>query len=246
MVSSCSLERDTTQKVAPQKVAAMQQPSDKKTVSPAPEIAKPQPPKADLISVGVMANVKSDRAVKIDRIQTFDRIVADNPFATPIEGRGGKLIVVYLTLKNTGDESGNMAWSRFQLKDREGRRYDEIDNSMTENIWLKEQGLDRDNEQIFPGGTALTAKIFRVANDASKLKLAVNLTTFKLPSEDRNIQTQSNEGESKSDSSRSNEGSNESNDEQLANNSSLVSSSSENRLPTRLLSIITDRSIVES
>ncbi len=180
-----------------------------------------------------MANVRSDRAVKVDRIQTFDRIVADNTFASPIEGKGGKLIVVYLTLKNTGDESGNMAWSRFQLKDREGRKYDEIDNFMTKGVWLKEQGLDRDNEQIFPGGTAQTAKIFRVANDASKLKLAVNLTTFKLPSEDRNIQTQSNEGESKSDSSRSNEGSNESNDGELANNSSLVSSSSEKPTPDK-------------
>lgn len=178
-----------------------------------------------------MANVRSDRAVKVDKIQTFDRIVADNPFATPIEGKGGKLIVVHLTLKNTGDESGNMAWSRFQLKDKEGRKYTEIDDFMTKSIWLKEQGLDRDNEQIFPGGTAQTAKIFRVANDASKLKLAVNLTTFKLPSEDRNIQTQSDEGEGKSDSSRSNEGSNESNDGELANNNSSVPPNSEKLTP---------------
>ncbi len=169
--------------------------------------------------------------MKVDRIQTFDRIVADNPFATPIEGKGGKLIVVFITLKNTGDESGNMAWSRFQLKDREGRKYDEIDNFMTKSIWLKEQGLDRDNEQIFPGGTAQTAKIFRVANDASKLKLAVNLTTFKLPSEDRNVQTQSDEGEGKPDLSRSNEGSNESNDGELASNNSSVSPSSEKLTP---------------
>ncbi len=223
LVSSCSVDRDTTQKTAPQKVAAMQQPSDNKTVSPAPEIAKPQPPKADLISVGVMANVRSDRAVKVDRIQTFDRIVADNTFASLIEGKGGKLIVVYLTLKNTGDESGNMAWSVFQLKDKEGRKYDEIDNFMTKSIWLKEQGLDRDNEQIFPGGTAQTAKIFRVANDASKLKLAVNLTIFKLPSEGRNIQAQSNEGQSKSDSIRSNESSNQSNDQELVSNNSSIS-----------------------
>jgi hypothetical protein len=62
-----------------------------------------------------MANVRSDRAVKVDRIQTFDRIVSNNPFATPIEGKGGKLIVVYITLKNTGNESGNMAWSQFKL-----------------------------------------------------------------------------------------------------------------------------------
>ena len=223
LASSCSVDRNTTKIATAQDVVAIQKPSDKNSASSAPKVAKSQPPKADLISVGIMANVRSDRAVKVDRIQTFDRIVADNTFASPIERKGGKLIVVYLTLKNTGDESGNMAWSVFQLKDKEGRKYDEIDNFMTKSIWLKEQGLDRDNEQIFPGGTAQTAKIFRVANDASKLKLAVNLTTFKLPSEDRNIQTQSDEGEGKSDSRRSNESSNQSNDGELASNNSSIS-----------------------
>lgn len=178
-----------------------------------------------------MAKVRTDRSVKVDGIKTFDQIVINNTFATPITGKGGKLIVVYLTLKNTGNESGNMAWSEFRLEDNEGRKYDEIDNSMTKIAWLEEQGLDRDNEQIFPGGTAKIAKIFRVANDASKLKLAVNLTTFKLPSEDRNIQTQSDEGEGKSDSSRSNEGSNQSNDGELASNNSSVSPSSEKSTP---------------
>jgi ARC6-like, IMS domain/Domain of unknown function (DUF4352) len=223
LASSCSVDRNTTKIATAQDVVAIQKPSDKNSALSAPKVAKSQPPKADLISVGIMANVRSDRAVKVDRIQTFDRIVADNTFASPIEGKGGKLIVVYLTLKNTGNESGNMVWSVFQLKDKEGRKYDEIDNFMTKSIWLKEQGLDRDNEQIFPGGTAQTAKIFRVANDASKLKLAVNLTTFKLPSEDRNIQTQSDEGEGKSDSRRSNESSNQSNDGELASNNSSIS-----------------------
>jgi ARC6-like, IMS domain/Domain of unknown function (DUF4352) len=223
LASSCSVDRNTTKIATAQDVVAIQKHSDKNSVSSAPEVAKSQPPKADLISVGVMANVRSDRAVKVDGIKTFDRIVASNPFATAIEGKGGKLIVVYITLKNTGNESGNMAWSRFRLEDKEGRKYTEIDDFMTKSLWVKEQGLDRDNEQIFPGGTAQTAKIFRVANDANKLKLAVNLTTFKLPSEDRNIQTQSDEGEGKSDLIRSNDDSNQSNDRELASNNSSIS-----------------------
>ncbi len=231
LVGSCSVDRNTTKITAPQKVAAMQQYSDKNTSSPAPEIAKPQPPKADLIAVGVMANVRSDRAVKVDGMKTLDRIIANNSFATPIEGKGGKLVVVYITLKNTGNESGNMAWSGFRLEDKEGRKYDEIDDFMTKSIWLKEQGLDRDNEQIFPGGTTQTAKIFRVANDASNLKLSVNLTTFKLSSEDRNIQIYSDEGNGKSNSERSNENRNQSNDAKLNGNNSSVSLSSDKSTP---------------
>ncbi len=231
LASSCSVDSNATKTTADQNVAAMQQHSDKSTASPAPKVAKSQPPKDNLISVGVMANVRTDRAVKVNKVKTFDRIVTNNQFVTPIEGKGGKLIVVYITLKNTGNESGNMAWSGFRLEDREGRKYDEIDNSMTKLLWIEEQGLDPASEQIFPGGTAQTAKIFRVANDASNLKLAVNSTIFKLSSENSDINPRSNEGQGKSDSSRSNEGSNESNDGELTSNNSSVSPSSAESTP---------------
>jgi hypothetical protein len=65
----------------------------------------------------MMANVRADRAVKVESVKILDRIVVANQFIKPIEGKGGKLIAVYLTLKNTGKESGDMAFSRFRLVD---------------------------------------------------------------------------------------------------------------------------------
>ena len=180
LTGSCNAENSSTQKSVSQSVAGVHQQSQDN--SPKTQPSEVKPPKIDLVSVGVMANVKEDRAVKIDRIESFDRIVANNQFATPIEGKGGKLIVVYMTLKNTGSESGNMSWSRFRLEDNEGRKYDEIDNFMTQSIWFKEHGLESANAQLFPGGTGETAKIFRVASDAKNLKLVINSKIFKLPS----------------------------------------------------------------
>lgn len=128
-----------------------------------------------------MAKVRTDRSVKVDGIKTFDSIVVDNQFIKPIEGKGGKLIAVYLTLENTGKESGNMAFSRFRLVDSQGRKYDELDDWMSQSAWLKESGLESANAQLFPGGTSKTAKLFRVAEDTQEIKLMVNYQEFKLP-----------------------------------------------------------------
>jgi hypothetical protein len=136
-----------------------------------------------------MANVRSDRAVKVEAMKLLDRVVVDNQFFKPIEAKGGKLIAVYLTLKNTGTESGNMAWSSFILEDSQGRKYATIDDSLTQNKWLEEQGLEPATAQLFPGGTSKTGKIFRVAADAKKLKLIVNDKSFKLPPLQNSINT---------------------------------------------------------
>lgn len=122
-------------------------------------------------------NVRADRAVQVVEIETVDRIAPDNEFADPVDGKGGQLVVINMKLKNTGQESGDMMWTDFKLIDSQGRKYDDIDDfseMVSIDMWLEDQGLDKASSQMFPGATIETAKVFRVAPDASGFKLAVN------------------------------------------------------------------------
>ena len=70
-----------------------------------------------------------------------------------------------------------MFWSQFQLVDSEGKKYDDIEDfteMMTVNMWAKNNGLAETGDQLFPGGTANSALVFRVAPNASGLRLVVN------------------------------------------------------------------------
>jgi hypothetical protein len=129
------------------------------------------------VPLGVEEAVKGDRAMKVTGSEVVSSLSTGNPFAEPLEAKGGKLVVVYVTTKNTGNESGNMFWSQFQLVDSEGKKYDDIED-FTEiiavNMWAKNKGLAETGDQLFPGGSANSALVFRVAPNASGLKLVVN------------------------------------------------------------------------
>jgi hypothetical protein len=127
--------------------------------------------------LGAEVAVKGDRAMKVTGSEEVSSLPSGNPFQEPLEAKGGKLVVVYVTTKNTGNESGNMFWSQFQLVDSEGKKYDDIEDFteiMTVNMWAKNKGLAETGDQLFPGGSANSALVFRVAPNASGLKLVVN------------------------------------------------------------------------
>jgi hypothetical protein len=127
--------------------------------------------------VGNFADVTNDRALKVNKSEVANSIQANNQFISPIEGKGGQLVIVYMTILNTGNESGNIFWSEFQLYDNQGRIFHELEDFeeiMNINMWAKDQGLDESGDQLFPGGTAETVKVFRVSPDAQDLKLVVN------------------------------------------------------------------------
>lgn len=129
------------------------------------------------VPLGAEEQVKSDRAMKVTSSEVVSSLPSGNQFQEPLESKGGKLVVVYVTIKNTGSESGNMFWSQFQLVDSEGKKYDDIEDfteMMTVNMWAKNNGLAETGDQLFPGGTANSAIVFRVAPNASGLKLIVN------------------------------------------------------------------------
>ncbi|MBG1258336.1 hypothetical protein [Nostoc commune] len=125
----------------------------------------------------IWTNVKSDRAVQVVAVETINRIVPNNEFMKPVEAKGGQLVVIGMKLKNSGQESGDMMYTKFQLLDSQGRKYNEINNfeeMISLNAWLKENDVEEAGSQMFPGETIKIAKVFRVASDASDFKLVVN------------------------------------------------------------------------
>ncbi|MGK7889782.1 MAG: DUF4352 domain-containing protein [Leptolyngbyaceae cyanobacterium] len=133
----------------------------------------------EAIPLNTAQSVQGNREVTVLRSESLETITAE--FMEPVEEKGGKLIVVYVELKNTGNQSGSMMFTQFQLADSQGRQYDEIsglEQLTTVNSWLAAQGLGRSTDQMLPGGTNQTAKIFRVASDAEGFTLIVNDQVF--------------------------------------------------------------------
>lgn len=129
------------------------------------------------VSLNSWGDVRGDRSIKVSGSEITDQLNPGNEFMEPLTADGGKLVVVYVDIKNTGNESGDMFWSQFALRDSQGRSYKEIadfDELMTISMWAEAQGLKDSGDQLFPGATANVAKVFRVAPDASGLVMVVN------------------------------------------------------------------------
>ena len=136
---------------------------------------------SDITAVGTVVGVRNNRTVLVERSKEVIKLQADNGFTPPIENRGGKLLLVHLTLGNTSSTSGDMLGTQLQLMDSQGRQYNDISSSEdgeSLSIWLEEQGLEDFSAQILPGETIQTAKVFRVARDADELKLLVDDQAF--------------------------------------------------------------------
>jgi hypothetical protein len=130
-----------------------------------------------VVPVGVAESVRGDRSLTVTGSNAMSSIRVSNQFMDPIESKGGQLIAVYMTISNTGKESGNMFWTSFDLEDSQGRKYDSVEDFAdltTLNMWIEEQGLASSGDQLFPGASAQTVAVFRVAPDAQGLRLVVN------------------------------------------------------------------------
>jgi hypothetical protein len=121
--------------------------------------------------------VREDRSLLVTGSNSFSSLTSTNQFLEPVTSKGGRLIVVYITIKNTGKESGNMYWTTFDLVDSQGRKYDvieDVEEAMTVSAWAKDQGFSDPGDQLFPGAEAYAAIVFRVSPDATGLRLLVN------------------------------------------------------------------------
>lgn len=137
---------------------------------------------AQVVAVGTFGDVKSDRALRVNRSEILDSIQTSNSYEV-IESKGGKLVAVYLTVRNTGNESGNMFWTQFKLRDSQGRLFDDLEDleeTFVISMWAKEQGLEDAGNQLFPGGTADVVQVFRVSPDAKEMQLLSDNQVFEI------------------------------------------------------------------
>ena len=78
---------------------------------------------------------------------------------------------------NTGPSASTLPQTQFRLRDSQGRQYEEVYEGRVSVLkWLATQGLDSPVQRVLPGHSAQTAQVFRVAADASNLKLVVDDT----------------------------------------------------------------------
>ncbi|CAK6694695.1 DUF4352 domain-containing protein [Synechococcus sp. BA-124 BA4] len=134
-------------------------------------------PTESVTPLGTEQQIRSDRSLIVTGSEVLQSISSENQFIDPVESKGGKLVAVFVTIKNTGKESGNMFWSQFKLKDSQDRSYDAIEDFteiMAIDAWAKDQGLADKGDQLFPGAVAQTVAVFRVAPDANGLSLVMN------------------------------------------------------------------------
>ena len=152
-------------------------PPPTKSSETSPPPTKKQPTKSAITPINSFKKVRDDRLLQVNGSEVLESIWSENKFIDPVKSKGGKLIVVYITIKNVGNESGNLFWTDFKLRDQQGRLFDSIEDIsevLTINMWTEEMGLDDSGDQLFPGGTAKTVKVFRVSPDAKNLELVVN------------------------------------------------------------------------
>lgn len=152
---------------------------------------------SSVIAVGTFGDVKRDRALRVNRSEILDSIQTSNSYEV-IESKGGKLVAVYLTVRNTGNESGNMFWTQFKLRDSQGRLFDDLEDleeTFIISMWAKEQGLEDAGNQLFPGGTADVVQVFRVSPDAKGMQLLSDNQVFEIGLETGSIGSESSYSE---------------------------------------------------
>lgn len=152
---------------------------------------------AQVVAVGTFGDVKSDRALRVNRSEILDSIQTSNSYKV-IESKGGKLVAVYLTVRNTGNESGNMFWTQFKLRDSQGRLFDDLEDfeeTFIISMWAKEQGLEDAGNQLFPGGTANVVQVFRISPDAKGMQLLSDNQVFEIGLETGSIGSESSYSE---------------------------------------------------
>ncbi|PSO85894.1 MAG: hypothetical protein BRC43_12830, partial [Cyanobacteria bacterium QS_3_48_167] len=114
----------------------------------------------------------SGRAIRVDNVQITDFLGINNSYYENIPTKG-KFVVIDMTWWNTSNETGDMLWSSFTLKDSKGREYGEIDGSDRDAFYRyeEENGYGSMDDSLFPGGSAKDGVVFEVPPNATDFTL---------------------------------------------------------------------------
>ena len=128
------------------------------------------------------AAITYDRSLKVTASTEVDSL-SGGEYVGSIAAKEGKLVVVYFTAENTGDDSGDLTFTSFELVDAQDRTYSELSNFEDLFIvsqWLMNKGLGSKNDQLYPGASVKSAAVFRVAPDATGLVMKTKSKQFAL------------------------------------------------------------------
>lgn len=142
----------------------------------APERAQPPEPRKNYDATLNEPVQGRDRTITATKITQSDGLSISNQFADPITGT---IIYVEFTVENSGNDSGNIIFSSFDLEDSQGRSYDEI-TDLTYSLWRDEQDYGSRGDDMFPGESRREVAAFRVAPDANGFRMKWNGKTIKL------------------------------------------------------------------
>ena len=84
------------------------------TCETSPSLTKKQPTKSARIPICTFNKIRHERLLQVNSSQVLESI---GGVKSNLPTQGGKLIAVYMTIKNVNNESGNIFWSDFQLLD---------------------------------------------------------------------------------------------------------------------------------
>ena len=138
---------------------------------------KPNPP---ALKVGNTAEVDG-RAITLKGWEELTVLSVKNTFTENIT-TSGKFIRVNLNVKNTSKATGNLMFSSFELKDSQGRTYNEVNLLDKEGffVYQDEQKLGKMDQDIFPGGSVEDAVFFEVPKDAKDFTFNWKNKSFQL------------------------------------------------------------------
>lgn len=134
---------------------------------PAAAPAKTPQPQAKA-KVGEAVSI-SDRSVVVQKVERTKTIESGNQFIESPVAKG-QFVIVTIEAKNTGNETGNLAFSTFELTDGQGRKYSST-NDFSAYMAAANLAPDQPSDDIPPGLTSNIALIFDVALDASGLTM---------------------------------------------------------------------------
>jgi hypothetical protein len=127
----------------------------------------PLPPQT-IAKVGELVSIE-DRAIKVLGVQAMDSIPSGNPYVESPVAKGVFLVLV-AEATNTGKETGNLAFSSFELTDAQGRTYTTDDSFSVARV-ADQFAKGAKNDDIPPGLTNRFPLVFDVTPDATGLIL---------------------------------------------------------------------------
>lgn len=121
-----------------------------------------------LAKVGEVVSI-DDRALKVLSVRSMASIPSGNQFIESPTAKG-IFVVLVVEVTNTGKETGNVAFSNFELTDAQGRTYKTSDDFHLFSV-VKQFAEGQPSDDIPPGLTNQFPLVFDVTPDASDLLL---------------------------------------------------------------------------